>query len=51
MRVELCGTVFPIGCHNALDLVVLDLCGNEDAATAKALDISSGLLLRQSEVR
>jgi hypothetical protein len=50
VRVEVCGAVFSISCHNTLDLVVFDLCGNEDTATAKALGISPGPLLRQAEV-
>jgi hypothetical protein len=44
-RVELRGAVFPVGGHDALDPVLLDLRGDEDSAMAETLGVGADFLL------
>src|SRR5215213_2646243 len=49
-RVEVCGTVFPVGRYDALDPAVFDLRSNEDAAATKTLGVGAELLLGEPQI-
>src|SRR5215203_4656366 len=49
-RVEVCGTVFAVGGHDALDPAGFDLRSNKNAAATETLSVGAHLLLGEAQI-